>query len=325
MNKLLIFTFLLLAGCAQNTIEKNSNMAMTVDWSKNEDRAIPKIESSLYGNQYGPSVIKDENQKNKNIKNNNTQQSVALVLGAGGYRCIGHISLLKEISTRESKSLLPNVIVGHGIASIIASYYAFGYNPDYIEWKFFGFIRKAKDLKIYSQEWLNLYDSELIGELKNKRIEDSELTLILAVYDSSNKQVKYLKRGNLREALLANVKLFKKASLAPAFPRSFIDKKLLGEIGVEQIIGIDLLSEGISWKKGSGRVNGLFEKAASQFIKNKNKLYGETSYLLKDYSLDDVSSISKIVFLSKKFSKDFVDMFENKNNIKGQKSDTSKN
>ncbi len=320
MNKLLIFALVLFTSCAQNSVQENSNMSMTVDWSKSEDRAIPKIEGGAYGNQYGPSVNseKDPNQVGSRNNDDKTLKGLALVLGAGGYRCIGYISFLKEMAMRESRTLVPNIVIGHGLASVIASYYAFGYNPDYIEWKFFGFIRKVKEVQIYSEEWLKLYESELIDELRDKRIEDSELTLMVAVYDNRLKEVKYLKRGSLREALMANVTLLSKKKLTPAFPRSYIDKKILKKMGVENVIGIDVLSHGISWKKGNGRVNGLFEKAASQFIKSKKNLHGETSYPLKDYSLDDVSLISKIVFVSKKYSKDFIEAFENKNNVKGQ-------
>lgn len=318
MNKILLLLLLTLLGCAKQIVQKSSDMPMTVDWTKSEDRAIPKIEKQSYGNEYGPSFDKDEKAQVKKDTVKQKHKSLALILGAGGYRSIGHISLLKEISMSDESDLKPNVIVGHGLSAVIASYYAFGYNPDYIEWKFFGFIRKVKDLEIFSSDWLNLYKSELVNELKNKKIEDSELTLILPVYSNTLKKLKYLKRGDLYNALLANVTIVKKAPLTAAFPYSFVNKGLLKEIGIENIIGVDLLSHGIKWKAGNGRINGLFEKAASQYLRNKESLFARTSYPLQEYNLDDTSLISKIVFISKEHSKSFIEAYKDKKTLKGQ-------
>lgn len=270
--------------------------SLTVDWTKVDQKPVPKIED-LSQIQVGPSPL--DPITTKAPQDGDKQQGpIALILGPGGYRVLSHISLLKEFNLKDQK---PQVIVGHGLASVIAAYYAFGYAPDYIEWKFFKFINALEDEKIFSAAWLKQVKASLLEELKNKRIEEGSLTLIVPIKDRVTGKLRYKKRGPLLPALMANLDHrghFSKKS-EPAFTSDLFNRKSLRNIGIEKVIAIDLVTSGISWVQGSGFLNGVYEKGATAALKSREKADIMMTYQLDKFALDDRSKIADLVFISK--------------------------
>lgn len=272
---------------------------MTVDWSSVNTKPVPSITNEAVTT-VGPLPL-EGNIETKTVPKD-SKIPTALILGAGGYRSLSHIALLKQLKLAGEE---PLVIVGHGLSSIIAAYYAFGFEPDYIEWKFFKFINELDGEPIFEKEWLELVKKKLINELKGKRIEEGRLTLMIPTWSESKKAVTFHKRGDLESLLMANLdhKGILNNDLQPAFTYKTIGKKEIYDIGVKRIIYIDLLVNGITWSRGSGFFNGIFEKAASVTLKSEGKADILVSYPLKEFEIDDLTKIADLVFKSKSLAK----------------------
>jgi len=306
-KKHFIFSLIFLVSCAGQKSQEYNKVAgsMVVDWSAEKQRVVPKIdEISPAGNEYGPISQKSfqENNSDKKKQKDATEQPMALLLGPGGYRTLSYLSLLKELHLRGET---PHVIIGHGLASVLAAYYAFGYKPDYIEWKLFKFTKKVKDLDIYSEKWLEEVESSLIDDLASKKIEQGQLTLIVPVYSKMKRKVMYLKRGSLKEALMANVDLLEKRASAyrPGFYTEIIKKDILNDLGLGKVIIVDLLKDGINWKKGSGLLNGYFQK--SSLLMNTIESIESISFVypVGKYPIDDLSDSADLMYKSKEVSR----------------------
>ncbi len=291
-----------LVSCASQKNQDYNDVtgSMVVDWNVENDRVVPKIEEGApHENEYGPTSSEAPNKVKKKIEN---ELPMALMLGPGGYRTLSYLSLLKELHLRGET---PHVIIGHGLGAVLAAYYAFGYKPDYIEWKLFKFTKKAKDAEIYTKEWLNLVEEFLIDDLVGKKIEQGKLTLVIPVYSRTDKTVRFLKRGDLKDTLMANVDLLSVRSLAyrPAFYTERISKKILKELGIGKIMIVDLLVDGINWKKGKGLLNGHYQKAAqlTKDLKIEDKIM--ITYPLGKYPIDDLSGVADLLYRSKQLSR----------------------
>ncbi len=273
---------------------------MVVDWNVENSRVVPKIdEGAPHGNEYGPTSNDELRSKVKE----ETTLPMALLLGPGGYRTLSYLSLLKELHLRGET---PHVIVGHGLGAVMAAYYAFGYKPDYIEWKLFKFTKKAKDTDIYSEEWLDLVEELLIDDLNGKKIEQGKLTLVLPVYSRKDKKVLFLKRGSLKEMLMANIDVLGLRSHAygPAFYIEIMNMSVVKDLGIGKVMIVDLLTDGINWKKGRGLLNGHYQKAAqlTEQLNIKNKIM--IHYPLGKYPIDDLGGVADLLYRSKQLSRE---------------------
>lgn len=298
--------FLLLFSCGNqsiNTTDSESNPdPLTIELSPNDLSPVPKIEDQQLVTDIGPAPKVDENFLEKKTKVTKAQPT-AIVLGPGIYRTITHISLLRELNQKDQK---PNLIIGHGLASVVAAYYAFGYKPDYIEWKFFKFFNEIDDEEPFSKSWIKAAQKYLLDELQKKRIEEGKLTLIVPIWNEKENKIQYLRRGLLIPTLLANLdhKGLVSKNWKPAFPYEALNKKMLLGLGIKKIYLVDLLSGGISWQKASGFYNGIYEKGAYQSVKDEQSLSGVIKYDLKDFKLDDLSRLADMVYKSKKDSRE---------------------
>ncbi|MCR9203829.1 MAG: hypothetical protein NXH75_04570 [Halobacteriovoraceae bacterium] len=296
--------FLLLFSCGNQSISTTGNESnpdpLTIDLNQGDLAPVPKIEENKTEN-VGPAPKENESFIDKKSKVTEVLPK-AIILGPGVYRTISHISLLRELNVQGEK---PNLILGHGLAAIISAYYAFGYKPDYIEWKFFKFFNEIDDERLFSKNWLEKAKKYLLNELEGKRIEGGKLTLVVPVWNEKTNSVKYLIRGNLTEALVANLdhKGFMNKDLRPAFPYGIFDKNQLESLGIKKFYVVDLLSEGISWSRGDGFYNGIFEKGAYQTAKAEDGINGFIKYDLKDFKIDDLTRLADLVYLSKKQSR----------------------
>jgi hypothetical protein len=274
--------------------------SLTVDWTKVDQKPVPEIKDEPIA-QVGPLPLNDLGSfgpGKSNVKQEVNDVPRALVLGPGGYRVLGQIALLKEMKV---KNFRPQVVIGHGLASIVAAYYAFGYAPDYIEWKFFKFINALDDEKPFSKEWLRLVERNLLDELQEKNIEEGKLTLIVPVRNRKSGRINYLRRGALKPALLANLdhKGFVSKKYEPAFTVALFNRGNLRKIGIGEVYLVDMVTDGITWEKGSGFLNGIFEKAATVTLKSKAKTDIMMTYRFSAFGLDEKKKIADLVYSSK--------------------------
>ncbi len=302
---LLLLSFTLLAflvSCgSQRPHPSPVNDSLTVDWTKVDQKPVPEIKDEPVS-QIGPVPLENEGSfSNKKSSTEGTYKDVprALVLGPGLYRVLGQIALLKEMKIKGFK---PQVILGHGLASIVAAYYAFGYAPDYIEWKFFKFINSLDEEKAFSKGWLRLVEKNLLDELKEKRIEEGRLTLIIPIRDRKSGRIIYLRRGALKSALMANLdhKGLISKKYEPAFTIALFSRSNLKKIGVQEVFLVDMVTDGITWGKGSGFLNGIFEKAATVTLKSTSKADIMMTYQFSAFGLDEKKKIADLVYSSKK-------------------------
>lgn len=288
-----------LASCTNNRIKNDSaEDPLIVDWSKDERKPLPEIKS-----QDNSSVGPVPNFEVLTKSNETKALPVAMILGPGLYRTLSYISLLKEL---EISGHGPHFIMGHGLAAVIAAYYAFGYKADFIEWKFFKFINEAKEEIVFSREWVDIARKVLIKELEGKRIEEGLLTLAVPIYNYKKKEIKFLRRGDLSTALIANLdhKNNYQTEFGPAFPYSIYDKLQLEDLGLKRVLFLDSLSAGITWVRGDGLLNGLYEKGASISIENFSNFDFVVKFPLKGFKLDSDKRVPDLVFQSKKIAKE---------------------
>lgn len=274
---------------------------MVVDWEKINEKPIPKIEEKESG--VGPllpdemSVTREQNQPNKK-----PAEITSLVAGPGVYRSIGLISVLKKLKEYEKD---PNILVGHGLSSVILAYYSLGYKTDYIEWKFFKFFKEIGEEKVFSESWLKSVEETLLSEFKESNIEDGKITLLIPVYNNMKKEVEFLKRGPLVRALLANLDPLNNldGKYGPGYTQSFIPAKELYSLGVNTIMAFDFLGKSLQWKMGNGFLNGTFQKVAilQQKEANFDKNIKYIKFPLDEFYLDDPTKLPDIVHESKRF------------------------
>ena len=128
---------------------------------------------------------------------------------------------------------------------------------------------------------------------------------MIPVYDKKLGKVVYLKRGKLNDFLMVNIDLLNKRTspYSTAFHTEVINKKILNDLGVGRIMIIDLLKNGINWKKGRGLLNGYFQKSAQLIdeLKIENKIIME--YPLGKYPIDDLEDSAGLLYKSKAISR----------------------
>jgi hypothetical protein len=261
------------------------------------DREIELIEKPRIrdGQKKIPGITPVQSKKAQNVS-----VVKSLIFGPGMYRTVAYIPLLKEFKNKGFK--LP-IVGGHGMASIIAAAFAFGEDPDLIEWKFHKFFNAAKDEEIYTEKWFDILDKKLLAQFKGKRIEQAQLKLFVPVFDNKKNRIKYLTRGDLYLALSANINLAQNKNLyGPAFKWEIFNIPLMKKLGADKIIGVDVLDEGFTLKSSDGFLYGTFSKAVGKSSKESIHLDHYLSFQLENMTIDTPSDATEILSLAREQS-----------------------
>ena len=132
-------------------------------------------------------------------------------------------------------------------------------------------------------------------------IESLPLMLILSAYDTANGDVEYFRRGEITSFLKSSLNLFDtKERLISSVHSEIFDPRPFKEQGAEIVIGLDVLSCGINFKKGDGHIVGLYQRAAAKIISEKDSLDIFLSLDLRNIDLDDTTAMSKLIQLGEK-------------------------
>lgn len=277
MNKRLIgvafiAVLVCLVGCQSN--RSVTPIAAGVNLESEDQSAAPTINLESGKLEVGPAqkVRADEHISNPSPR---TQLS-ALVLGPGVYNVAAHVAILAELEKLEPR---PRIVTGMGMGAWIAALYAFGQTPQLIEWKLFKFYSEAAELRPFSNEWKKLLAQKLLADLPNAQIDQAKMVLLLPVYDLRERKVRYLKRGNLADALMAAVTIASesKSGQSTSIEWKYFSRSDLDQVSPDFIIGIDVLDEDVRFERPDDYLMGIF----GRLIGWRSQLDGEFDYFAK--------------------------------------------
>ena len=275
-RRFILVTFInliLLSSCT--TIQKSKK---NVDYfgvdvnSGRSDRLLPDIKNkNNQGSGVGPFPVAT-NDSYLTKKSSKNKKVLSLSLGPGINRVLCHIPILKELEVQGQQI---HMVTGTGLGAVVASLYASGVTPDKIEWIFYKFSKRVKGVKPYSKEWVSQGVKILLKSLKNKKIQNTKIRLILPFYDVAGKRVKYITRGMIatileREHLQLN-KINQSNSFAP-FQKEVFKVERLKSLGADITVGIDVLGNNVDFETTDHYLTGVFGRITGIISKEKELL-----------------------------------------------------
>ncbi|MGB0452799.1 MAG: hypothetical protein ACPGJV_03720 [Bacteriovoracaceae bacterium] len=274
---LVCFTFIIL-GCqskTQKVIEEEGLYASIPKVLEQSEKEFKKIE------------ITKSSEVDLNITeltDLSDQRSLGFVFGPGLYRTAGYINIIREIEKYKESA---GVVTGHGVGAFFASAYAFNVAADLIEWKFFNFLSKVKNQKVFSESWIQAYEKMLEEVFSGKRIADAKIRLILPLYDIQNKKVRWLEEGKIKDVLMANVRMTpSRGRGSVAFPWEYYNRFAFENYGAERVISFNVLKGLPNLKRPNDLLMGLYSRGASNYQRSKEEFEISFELPLSKFSLD---------------------------------------
>lgn len=264
---LILFTFATLASCSNFTNESKVEDDLNVVEldSKTREKDSAKINNnSLNQSNIGPISSDIENGR---LKTSSNVKVWGLNLSPGLSRVICQAVAARALF---EKGIKFSVYSGAGMGAIVAAYLAEGTTPEIIEWKFHKFFQKTKDFRVFSDKWLERVEKDLLIEFKGKKIQNTRFTLLIPVYNSEERRIEFIRRGNLYDKLLINVTLNKNSTtkyINPIFAGE-IKTNDFRKLGVQKLVSINTLGKKISFSKNEDFLFGIYGKLASAYVMN---------------------------------------------------------
>lgn len=288
-----MFLLLFIANCTSNnkSLSIDNDLPMSVDINQVDNSSSSLvIEKSTSAKMVGPEPISNftNNDNDKNESSINT-----LLLGPGIYRSFAYLPLLKKL---KAEKVPLHIIGGYGLSSVIAAYYAFGYEPDIIEWKIFTKLIKESKPYPYSKKWIESLEQLLEKDFKNKNIEDSKISLFVPEY--KNNEVSFATRGNLIKRLKNNFTLGESRSLNRLITTNPCTNKGISRIiQASKIICLNVLDSSLKWLSAKDYILGIYNKASSLMESDPSE--NKININLKNMELDNLSKQPEILSRSK--------------------------
>lgn len=282
-----LFIALIFSSCQTRPSVKPHVSGVQIDGE--EMGGSPQIDPEARKNEIGP-TLEVESEVVAPSPRVRTQVS-ALVLGPGLYNVAAHVAILNEVEKIEPK---PRIISGLGMGAWIAALHAFGQTPQLIEWKLFKFYSEAEDLKPFSTEWKKLLEQKLLSDLKGADIGQAKLILLLPVYDTSERRVRYLKKGSLSEILLANVTTLSetKGQYSTPIEWKYFSRGDLDQVAPDFVLGMDVLDQDVRFERPNDYLMGIF----GRIIGWRQNVMDEFDYLLQLPWKGQLDSTKKLSF-----------------------------
>lgn len=263
---------------------------------------LPEIKETKYVQGFLGPFPKIEDHYNK--KEDISKKAIfGLVLGPGAHRALGHITFLKYL---DSKNIEPHLLSGNEMGAVVAALYASGVTPQKMEWLFYKFFNESKKNKIYSIKWFKKLDEIILKEIKVTSIEKLKIAMYLPGLTKKGVFGLY-GSGNIKSVLISNIKAFSKYGHSQ-HQYNFFGDRFFNRIGVDILIGIDVLGENILFERGDDYLAGIFGKVVGKIQKEKNnpkkKIY---SLYLEEYPLDSYDDPSPYLKKPEKQSKEMVE------------------
>lgn len=268
---ILILSLVIVTSCQHTSVATPDISGVSLD--SEEQTGTPEINPNAPSIGVGPDI---ENSQEATKVQVNRSLIGAVVMGPGLYNVAGEVASLAEISKLEPG---PRIISGLGLGAWIASLYAFGQTPQLIEWKLFKFFSEAKELAPFSDEWREVLAAKMLEDLGNVDVSDAKMILLIPVYDREVSKVTYLKRGNLKKLLLANVTMSDDAKSKYSTPIEwgYFSRESFKTSGADYIIGIDVLANDIKFERPNDFLMGVY----GRLIGWRSQLTNQFDYLVQ--------------------------------------------
>jgi hypothetical protein len=224
---------------------------------------------------------------------------IGLILGPGLYRTAAYVGVLKAF---EKQRIPVQILGGVEMGAVVAALYAKSRSSNVLEWDIFrAFEKLPRNNPILGKKWRDWWGNWLTAIFEGRAMESLALMLIIPAYDTANGNVEYFRRGEISPLLITSLDVFQTSEqlLSPIHAEIF-DPGPFREQGAEFVIGLDVLSCGINFKKGDGHIVGLYQRTAAKIIAEKDRLDGFWGLDLGDIDLDDTTAISKLIRLGEK-------------------------
>lgn len=299
------FLILVLLSCATpyREADRESDFAgVSMDAKGDSPSFLPSIEDTISEAQsYGPAPIKIEQTESAEGQK---KKALALILSPGLYRSIAQLALLREF---ERSSVDLHMLSGVGFGAIVAALYACGKTPEKIEWIFYKFYSRAKDIAPHSEKWFKVLETTLQGELGDKRIEQANKVFILPLFDTSKQELVLFKKGPLVKLLIDNMRVTPKlkSNYLSTIRHKIYFPKTLKKMGADLVLGVNVLNERLFFEtQNSEQIKTYVE--ASRHMSTGNE--GLDEYLklnLEEFALD-TRKISDMLVISEKRCREIV-------------------
>lgn len=197
---------------------------------------------------------------------------ISLIFGPGLYRVLAHISFLKILVNEKIKV---NIVSGSGMGTLIAALYAKGHSPARIEWFFFKFLNKCKNLKLYSKKWFHVLKKLLIEEFNEENIEDLRLSLVIPLFDKKNNKIIYMRKGLLVPSLYLSLQPPDGSAhfnYSSSFQHEVFNKEKMNKLGADIVIGVDVLGNEMELADSKLYLSNIFSKAIERVKEEKEGL-----------------------------------------------------
>lgn len=277
-NKFLIFLFLCFS-CAS----KNGNQLpyAVVDIEKKQ----PSVGNVSI-------TEKEQTEETNEVEEEDKEDPYTIIFGPGLYLTGSYLPIIRKLENEPERI---HSLTGHGMGAYFATMFAFGFKSDFIEWNYYTFLEKVKDFRPFSDKWKSAYKDVLLDDLKNKNFLDSRIKLLLPIYSTSSKKVTWVEKGNVVDALLANIEFASTRSLnSAAFPWEFFSPYYFRNVGASRFVAILSIFERPKFKRPDGFLNGLYTKAVSNYMRIEDSFSKVYKLPVMNYKIDaPLKSISE--------------------------------
>ena len=262
----------------------------------------PNEETVRLGSKGGDLYVHGDEQGAQSALDKIKRLKIGLSLGPGLYRTISYVSMLKQL---EKARLAPSVITGTEFGAIVAAMYASGMTPESIEWNFYKYFKEKSNRKVFSEDWVEDIDKHLISKIKIKNIEEAKKKLFLTLYSPKTKKTHYFEKGNLRQILLLNFKLFNpeepNASYTTAFEKEIFNSNLLKHFGSETTMAADVLGPKHDLIEPNEQIESLYSKAFTLLKKEKRTYDYYSEIPVGHTALDSTKDGPEVLLKSKQY------------------------
>lgn len=228
---------------------------------------IKKAEESIRIGDKGGEVFEDENQTPE-LKSEIKKLKIGLVFGPGLNRSVNYISVLKNL---EKNYLSPSLITGTEMGAVVAALYASGITPEMIEWMFFKYFKDKKRYEAYGKDWIEEIDEYFLKKIKNNKLEDTKIKLIITLFDHNKKKVVYFDKGNIRDLVLLNLRSFNNPlkyksgeSYSGAYEQEIFNSKLIQNLGADYTLAVDAINSAISLEESNQELMTIFKNISNK-------------------------------------------------------------
>ncbi len=251
---LLLISLALLHSCQHKSVATPDLSGVAID--SDHEVGTPEINPDAPNIGIGPDVNGGDQ-----VAPINSERSLigAVILGPGLYNVAGEVPALTELSKLDPA---PRIISGLGLGAWIASLYAFGQTPELIEWKLFKFFSEVKGVSPFSNEWREVLAAKMLEGIGEVDISSAKMILLIPIYDREAGKVIYLKRGNLKKLLLANVTTQddSKSKYSTPIEFGYFSRQQFEVAGADFILGVDVLSDDVKFERPNDFLMGVYGK-----------------------------------------------------------------